>query len=144
MGPEAMSARSKESKLKMIGGAGLLCLAVGYAISPAVPVIMKIWTTSYGLVSAGWACLVFMLFYWVIDFRGNRKWALPFVVIGSNAIFIYMFTSLIPLGTWVHIFTRQMTGEWANLEPLLSAVLALAVEWFILFWMYKRKIFIKV
>jgi predicted acyltransferase len=104
---------------------------------------MKIWTTSYGLVSAGWACLMFMLFYWVIDFRGNRKWALPFVVIGSNAIFIYMFTSLIPLGTWVHIFTRQVSGEWANLEPLLSAVLALTVEWLILFWMYKRKIFIK-
>lgn len=143
IGEWLLSARSKQSKLKMIGGAGLLCLALGFAISPVVPVIMKIWTTSYGLLTAGWACLIFLLFYWVIDVRGHRRWSLPFVVIGSNAVFIYMFASLIPLGEWVRIFTGGMTGEWTRLEPLTRAVLVLTVEWLILFWMYKRKIYIK-
>ena len=40
----------------MIAGAGVLCLALGYAISLWVPVIMKLWTASYGLASAGCAC----------------------------------------------------------------------------------------
>src|SRR5215831_2024898 len=107
IGEWLMSARSKESKAKMIAGAGLFCLAAGYALSPFVPLIMKIWTTSYGLVSAGWACLMFLLFYWFIDLRGHQKGTLVFVVIGSNAVFIYMVASIVPLRQWVSIFTRS-------------------------------------
>jgi predicted acyltransferase len=143
IGEWLMSARSKESKVKMIAGAGLLCLAAGYALSPIIPIIMKIWTTTYGLVSAGWACLMFLLFYWTIDVRGHRGWTLPFVVIGSNAIFIYMFTSIVPLHDWVSIFTQGIAGTWGHLELLLRAVVVLTVEWLMLYWMYRRKIFIK-
>ena len=143
IGEWLMSARSIESKVKMIAGAAFLCLAAGYALSPIIPIIMKIWTASYGLVSAGWACLMFLLFYWAIDVRAYRGWTLPFVVIGSNAIFIYMFASIVPLGHWVGIFTHAMAGTSALLEPLIRAVVVLAVEWLMLFWMYRRKIFIK-
>ena len=143
IGQWLMSARSKECKAKMIAGAGFLCLAVGYALSPLVPIIMKIWTTSYGLVSAGWACLMFLLFYWAIDVRGFRKGSLFFVVIGANAVFIYMFTSLVPLRHWVSIFTQSAAGPSAHWEPLLRAVVVLVVEWLMLFWMYRNKILIK-
>jgi len=143
IGEWLMSARSQERKAKMIAGAGLFCLAAGYALSPVVPVIMKIWTTSYGLVSAGWACVMFLLFYWFIDVRGHRNWSLPFVVIGSNAIFIYMFASIVPLRHWVSIFTRSMVGTSGHVEPLLQAMVVLVVEWLMLFWMYRNKIFIK-
>ncbi len=149
IGELLMSCRSKESKIKVIGMTGVLCLALGYALSRFVPVIMKMWsygkmwTSSYGLLSAGWACLIFMLFYWIIDGRGYWKWSLPIVVIGANAIFIYMFASLIPISDWVHVFTREMTGELARLEPLVRAISVLVIEWLILFWMYRRKILIK-
>jgi predicted acyltransferase len=143
IGEWLMSARSKQSKAKMITGAGLLCLAAGYALSPFVPVIMKIWTTSYGLVSAGWACLMFLLFYWVIDVRGHRKGSLLFVMIGNNAVFIYMFASIVPLRQWVSIFTKSLAGTSGHLEPLLGAVVVLVVEWLMLLWMYRNKIFIK-
>ncbi len=143
IGEWLMSTRSKESKVKMIAGAGFLCLAAGYALSPIVPVIMKIWTTSYGLVSAGWACLTFLLFYWAIDVRGHQKWSLPLVVIGSNAVFIYMFASIVPLRHWVSIFTQGMVGTSGHLEPLLRAVAVLVVEWLMLFWMYRNKILIR-
>jgi len=143
IGEWLMSARSKESKAKMIAGAGVFCLAAGYALSSFVPVIMKIWTTSYGLVSAGWACVMFLLFYWVIDVRGHQKGSLLFVVIGSNAVFIYMVASIVPLRQWVSIFTRSMVGASGHLEPLLHAVVVLVVEWLVLFWMYRNKIFIK-
>jgi len=143
IGEWLMSARSKESKAKMIAGAGLFCLAAGYALSPFVPVIMKIWTTSYGLVTAGWACMMFLLFYWFIDVRSHRKGSLFFVVIGSNAVFIYMFASIVPLHEWVGIFTRSMAGTSGHVEPLFRAVVVLGVEWLMLFWMYRNKILIK-
>jgi predicted acyltransferase len=141
IGEWLMSARSKENKVKMIAGAGFLCLAAGYALSPIIPIIMKIWTTTYGLATAGWACMMFLLFYWFVDIRGYRGWTLPFVVIGSNAVFIYMFASIVPLEHWVGIFTQTMAGSAG--EPLVRAIVVLVVEWLILYWMYRRKIFIK-
>lgn len=143
IGEWLMSGRSKQSKAKMIAGTGFFCLAAGYALSPVIPVIMKIWTTSYGLISAGWACLMFFIFYWAVDIRGQRKGTLLLVVVGSNAIFIYMVTSIVPLRHWVSIFTRSMVGASGHLEPLLRAVVVLVVEWLMLFWMYRNKIFIK-
>jgi len=141
--PLRLSSRSKESKAKIIGGTGLACLALGYALNPWIPIVMKLWTTSYGLASAGCACLMFLAFFWVIEMRGYRQWPFFFIVIGSNAIFIYMFTSLIPVGDWVEIFAKTMTSRLPQFEPLARAIFALGVEWFILWWMYWRKIFIK-
>jgi predicted acyltransferase len=143
IGELLMSARSKGIKAKFIGGIGFGCLAIGYATSFFVPVVMKMWTTSYGLLSAGWASLLFLFFYWFIDIRGYRKWAFPLSVIGMNAIFIYMFTSLIHLDAMVGVFTRPMVKLWPNSGLLFQQVAILAVEWVILFWMYKRKIFVK-
>jgi predicted acyltransferase len=86
---------------------------------------------------------MFLLFYWIIDIRGYRKWAFPFTVIGMNAIFIYMFSSLIHLGPIVNIFTQAIARALPNSGLLFQQVATLAVEWLILFWMYKRRIFIK-
>jgi predicted acyltransferase len=143
IGELLMTQRSKESKAKLIGAIGLACLGVGYAVSFVVPVVMKLWTTSYGLMSAGWSCLMFLFFFWLVDVRGYRKWAFPLAVIGMNAIFIYMFTSLIHLDPIVDVFTKEIARVWPSSELLFQQVAVLAVEWLILFWMYKRKIFIK-
>ena len=106
-----------------------------------VPVVMKMWTTSYGLMSAGCACLMLLFFYWVIDIRRYRKWAFPLTVIGMNAIFIYMFTSLIHLDPIVNVFTKGIVRVLPNSALLFQQVAILVVEWAILFWMYKRKTF---
>ena len=143
IGELLMSSRSKEGKAKFIGGIGLVCIALGYAISPVVPVVMKMWTTSYGLMSAGCACIMLLFFYWVIDILGYRKWAFPLTVIGMNAIFIYMFSSLIHLDPIVDVFTHGIVRVLPNSALLFQQVAVLAVEWFILFWMYKRRIFLK-
>jgi predicted acyltransferase len=143
IGELLLSSRSKESKAKIIGGTGLACLALGYMLSPWIPIDMKLWTTSYGLASAGCACLMFLAFFWVIEIRGYRHWPFFFAVIGANAIFIYLFASIIPLSHWVEIFTQPMTSRLPQLEALTRAVLVLGAEWLILLWMYKRKIFIK-
>jgi predicted acyltransferase len=143
IGELLMSGRSKESKAKFIGGIGLGCIAIGYGTSFVVPVVMKMWTTSYGLISAGWACLMLLFFYWLMDIRGYQKWAFPLTVIGMNAIFIYMFTSLIHLDPIVDAFTRGIARVLPNSELLFQQIAVLAVEWLILFWMYRRRIFIR-
>jgi len=143
VGELLMSPRSKGTKAKFIGGIGLSCIAVGFAISPVVPVVMKMWTTSYGLISVGWACLMFLFFYWLIDIRDYRKWAFPLTVIGMNAIFIYIFSSLIHLGPIVDVFTQEIARSLPNSGLLFQQVGILAVEWLILLWMYKRKIFLR-
>ncbi len=143
IGELLMSARSKKDKAKLIGGIGLGCLAIGYGTSFLVPVVMKMWTATYGLMSAGCACLMLLFFYCVIDILEYRKWAFPLTVIGMNAIFIYMFTSLIHLDPIVDVFTQGIVRVLPNSALLFQQVAILAVEWVILFWMYKRKIFIK-
>lgn len=143
IGELLMTNRSKQVKAKMIGGLGLLLLVAGYALSPAIPIVMKMWTTTYGLVSAGWACLMFLLFFWFVDIRAHRKWTLAFVVIGMNPIFIYMATSILPIYELVGIFTNGLAGHLGAAGPAFNALSVLAVEWLILFWMYKRRIFIK-
>ena len=143
IGELLMSARSKQNKARFIGGIGLGCLAIGFGTSLVVPVVMKMWTASYALLSAGWACLMLLVFYWLIDVLGFRKWAFPLTVIGMNAIFIYMFTSLIHLDPIVDVFTRGIVRVWPDSGLLFQQVTILAVEWVILFWMYKRKVFVK-
>jgi predicted acyltransferase len=143
IGELLMSARSKKDKAKLIGGIGLGCLAIGYGTSFLVPVVMKMWTATYGLMSAGCACLMLLLFYWVIDIREYRKWAFPLTVIGMNAIFIYVFTSLVHLDAIVDVFTRELARFLPTAEMLFQQVMILAVEWYMLFWMYKRKLFLK-
>jgi predicted acyltransferase len=87
--------------------------------------------------TAGWACLLFALFYWIIDVRGYRRWSFFFSVIGLNAIAAYMGNSIIPVGHIVGIFTSEAHS------PLLHGLAVLVVEWLVLYWMYRRKIFLK-
>ena len=54
-----------------------------------------------------------------------------------------MFTSLIHLDPIVDVFTKEIARILPNSELLFQQIAILAVEWVILFWMYKRKIFVK-
>jgi predicted acyltransferase len=142
IGELLMTARPAAYKMKIIGLVGISCVALGWALNPVIPIIMKIWTTSYGLATAGWACLMFLFFYFAVDVRGYRKWAFPFVIFGVNAVAIYMSQSIIPWHKTVAIFTSPLKPTLGSFEPLLEAMIVLGVEWLVLYWMYKRKIFL--
>jgi predicted acyltransferase len=60
-----------------------------------------------------------------------------------NAIFIYMFTSLVHLDSMVNVFTKELAGWLPKAGLLFQQVAVLVVEWLILFWMYKRNVFVK-
>ncbi len=138
------SALPHRRKLLILAGGGVASLAVGKAWGLVFPIIMPLWTSSFVLYSNGWSMLLFALFYWIIDVRGYRKWAFPFVVIGMNAIAIYVLDNQFPFGDVANIFFRGVVLHSGSLAPLVSAVTLVGTEWAFLYFLYRKKIFIKV
>jgi predicted acyltransferase len=131
-----------QRKMAIIATMGVGGLVVGYIVSLFVPVVMKMWTTSYGVLSASWSVLMFLCFYWIIDVLGYRKWGFVFVVIGMNALAVYLCNTVTRLHEIVGIFAKAPVAAMGPVGPLFAALAFFAVEWGILYWMYKRKIFL--
>jgi predicted acyltransferase len=142
LGSLLKSQLTTQRKMAVIAATGVGGLAIGYVVSLFVPVVMKMWTTSYGILSASWSVLMFLFFYWIIDFLGYRKWGFVFVVIGMNALAVYLCNTATRLHEIVGIFTKGPAAAMGSLGPLFAALAFFAVEWGILYWMYKRKIFL--
>jgi predicted acyltransferase len=138
-----LSRAAARVRLKAIATAGLGCLAAGLALSPLIPVIMKLWTVTYGLMSAGWACLLFLFFYWLIDVRGHRRWAFPLSVIGMNALAAYLGPTIVPMRRIAGIFTTPVARSAGVFGPVIAAAAVLLVNWSVLLWMHHRKIYLR-
>ncbi len=138
----------QKEKFVRLAIAGIVALVVGYALSPLTPIIKRIATSTFVLVSGGYALLVLAFFYWLIDIKGSRKWVIFFAVVGMNPLFIYLFAHADGRGFLLHIykpFTHLLfspLGEQA--ENILTSTVIWATFWYITWWMYKRKIFIKI
>jgi len=143
IGKLLVASNSKAAQAKAIGGMGVILLAVGFGLSPLIPIEMKMWTTSYGLASAGVACLELLFFFWLVDMAGYKKWTVLFRPFGMNAVFIYMFTSLISISAGVDVFADPIAVHLGKGGFLFQAIAVMGVEWLILFWMMKRRIFVR-
>ena len=88
--------------------------------------------------------MLLALFYMVIDVLGFRKWAFGFVVIGMNAIAVYMATHLINFRNIGGVFVEGLEKYAGNWYSLIYALAGFAVVWLILWWMYRKKTFIKI
>jgi predicted acyltransferase len=142
-GEVLLSGRSHRRKAAIIAATGLALVLCGYAFSVVIPIVMKMWTTSYGIATAGWAALIFAGFFWVIDVKGWKGWCFPFVVFGMNAIAIYLGVSIVSFGHIAGIFSQPVAAHLGRAGPLFDAAAMLALEWVVLLWMYRRKIFLK-
>jgi predicted acyltransferase len=138
------SDRNAMVKVLRLVVAGVGCLVVGLVWSPVFPIIKHLWTSSFVLVSGGLCFLLLALFYLVIDVLGFRKWAFGFVVIGMNAIAVYMATHLISFRNIAGVFVQGLEKYTGNWYPLISASAGFALVWLILWWMYRKKTFIKI
>jgi predicted acyltransferase len=143
LGQVLMSVRTANRKMAIIALTGVGCLAAGFGLSPVIPIIMKLWTTSYALVSIGWACVLFLVFFWLADVCQTRGVVFPFVVIGTNALAAYLLPTIVPVSKIVGTFTKPiaaMIGVWG---PVLSTGCVLLAGWLVLFWLYRRRIFLR-
>ena len=131
-------------KVLWLLAAGAGCVALGQIWNSWFLIIKHLWTSSFVLYSAGWCYLLLAIFYLIIDVLHFKKWAFGFVVIGCNAIAVYMAVQLFDFRRIGGIFVgglERFCGSW---NGFIGAVAGFAVLWLILWWMYRKKTFIKV
>ena len=75
--------------------AGIPLLLAGRLLHPYFPINKNLWTSTYVLFTGGFAMLLLAACYWVVDLRGWRGWATPFLVFGMNAILAYALAALV-------------------------------------------------
>jgi predicted acyltransferase len=138
--------KSKNGGTKKVFGlfaAGAAALVLAKLWDLVFPINKLIWSSSYVLYSSGWSLLLLALFYWIIDVRGWRKWAFPFVVIGLNPITIYVAQALFDFGVIANIVVHGFIGHMGAFRDPFWALCVLAVKWLFLCFLYRQKIFLK-
>ena len=139
-------------KIKRLAVWGLVGLALGYGLdwSGITPIIKRICTTSFILASGGWCLLTLAFFYWLVDIKGMQRGVTFFAIVGMNPILIYVFSETAGkawFDGFVAIFTNgflKPTGMPVSLIAIMTGLATLTAEWYLCYWLYKRKVFIKI
>lgn len=136
--------------LKRFLTAAALLIACGLVLhfTGVCPIVKRIWTPSWTLFSGGVCFLFLAAFSWIIDVRGLRRWAFPLVVVGMNSIAAYLIAHL-----WedfiidnLHInLGYSVFGIFgAGLEPFMIGTAVMFIYWLTLYWMYRRRLFLRI
>ena len=126
----------------------LFVISVGLNLTGVNPIVKRIWTPAWTLFSGGWCFLLLAGFYFVIDVKNFKSWFFPLVVVGTNSIAAYILAhtidSFIDQSFRINISPNYDLIFGEAYRSLISGTIILLVEWWILYWMYKKKIFIKI
>lgn len=124
---------------------GMVLIIIAELVSPVYPIIKRCWTSSYVLLAGGISIVLMALFYLLIDVLKWQKWTFFFRIIGMNSIFVYLFVRFIN----VKYIATSITG-WsesflsAEAFQLCSDSVAIGIIWFVLYYMFKKNIFLRV
>jgi predicted acyltransferase len=143
--------RKPVEKLKffLMMGAGLVVLGVILHVTGINPIVKRIWTPAWTIFSGGICFLFLSFFYWLIDICEIKNWSFFLKVIGVNSIAAYVIAdggirSFISKSLYIHLGSRYDQVFGPAYSSVVSGGLALLLVWLILYWMYKKKIFIKI
>ena len=135
------------SKFQRLTLGGSVCVVLGWALGQTLcPLVRRLETPSYTLFSSGWVLLMMTAFYWIIDIRGFQKWAFPLVVLGMNSLALYCMSELditgwIRRSVGIHLGWSLYGGPYG---PIVYSLTGLLGAWLICFWMYRRRIFLRI
>jgi len=154
------ASRTPLDKVRGMVVAGVVGVLVGWLWHGWFPINKPLWTSSYVLFTAGMALLLLALCYWLIDIKGWRRWSLPFVVFGVNALIVFFLSGLVGRLLVIWKLTRADGSEvalktfiyenlFASWASPINASLAFAICFVMIFLglmtvLYRRRIFIKV
>ena len=128
--------------------AGVIGLVVGYGLNPITPIIKRISTSSFVIVTGGWTLLSLAFSYWIVDMKKHRKIALFFAIVGMNPLFIYLFAHVGGgdfIEQIIHPFTMVLFGWTGEVSlHIITGMIVLFLLWYICYLLYKKKIFIKI
>jgi predicted acyltransferase len=144
------SPRSARRKILTLLALGMACFAIGLGMhyGGVCPIVKRIWTPSFALASGGICLAVLAILYAIIDAAGWRRWAFPAVVVGMNSIAMYVMVHT--LAFWIVAALRRHFavlgfGEGGNgYQPMLENFAVGTIMWLICYWMYHRRIFLRI
>jgi predicted acyltransferase len=146
-----MSDKTVNQKIKLMLIAGFAGLLIGFSLDilNVTPIIKKIATSSFVFASGGWAILALCFSYWLIDVKKRfASGSKMFLIVGMNSIFIYLFFEAGFAGLLYKIVTPFTTSllSWAGdiTASIATSLTVWAALWYITYWLYKNKIFIKI
>jgi predicted acyltransferase len=148
------------TKAAVMAAAGVAALAIGAFWDLFLPINKNLWTSSYAWFTGGWGAIGLAACYWAVDVKGSRWWTKPFVVLGVNAIALFVLSGLVaktltlvkvasPGGRKLSLYTFIYRTWFEPLAApkdasLLFALAFLASLYLILWGMYRRRLFLKV
>ncbi|MGE5509380.1 MAG: acyltransferase family protein [Chitinophagales bacterium] len=142
---ESRSKLSPERRTLYLFLGGVALAGLGLLLSPVFPINKKLWTSSFVLLTGGLAVMLLSVFHWVIDLRGRKRWAFPFVVVGMNSLFIYLAARFIPFDRLAHwIASASLFAFLGRGQTLFIALAQLTIEGALLLWMYARRTFVRI
>ena len=138
-------------KVKWLVIWGIITLCTGFLLDFAhiTPIIKRIATSSFTLASLGWCLLALALIYWWIDIRDHKKNLAFFTIVGMNSLFIYLFFEIVAsrwFNEYAGVITNNLMGYIGTPEMLkliITSLIIFAVEWYMCYFLYKKKVFFK-
>jgi len=128
---------------------GVVLVVVGYLMDPFIPIIKRISTSSFVIVSGGWSILTLALLFWIADIKKwDKGWPLFFGVVSMNSLFIYTFSHVGGARLFeriLHPFTYALF-DWGGelMAQIITSLIVWAALWGLCYWMYKKRLFIKI
>ena len=137
---------ASKQKAATLAIAGAALVTVALILSPFYPIIKAAWTVPFNLLTAGISSLLLSLFYFTIDVKDWTKGIasykiLFFKVIGMNSITIYLAVDIINFGQISQFFTGWLAAPLGGWITILGAII---IEWLLLYYLYQKKIFLRV
>jgi predicted acyltransferase len=139
-----LSPKKPVNKAGLLAITGAGCIVAGKIWGIWFPIIHHLWTSSLVLFAGGISFLLLAFFYVIIDILGYKKWAFVFVVIGMNAIAVYVATHLFDFRLIGDVFVGGVAKRLGQWNEFIRALAALSIIWMVLLWMYRNKTFIKI
>jgi predicted acyltransferase len=140
---KSLVAPSKKALWMAIAGSVFIGLAHLWDLD--FPINKNLWSSSFVLNVGGYSLILLAIFYYIIDVLGYKKWAFFFKVIGMNSILIYMSGRFIDWEYTTNGFFKWL-AQWVG-DPwniLVMAICFVMVKWLFLYFMYRKKIFLRV
>jgi predicted acyltransferase len=149
VGKLLMNDKTPINKLRILLISGVGMILIGYLMDSFTPIIKRIATSSFVIVSGGWTIFTLAVLYWIVDILNLKgTWTTFFSIIGMNSLFIYLFAHVGGadfIETIIHPFSYAIFDHLSDLfAKIITSILVWAGLWGICYWMYKRKLFIKI
>ena len=155
--------KTQDPRLNTVSGLfffGTILLAVGYIWNIYFPMNKALWTSSYVLVTSGIALLTLAACYWLIDIKGYKTWAKPFVIFGVNALPLFVFSGIMarmlgafrvtgaddqPVALQKWIYENIFLSIAQPIDASLMYAISFILVWLLLMWLlYRKRIYVKV